>query len=173
MFSKFKSAPEPTDIIWENRQYVKWAWNPRKSRNCRQCFAILFILAVLFSSFYFIFWLASKEMWVTKTFPAADCTEIDKTYGNQLEEYAVYDFNFIKENKDARSSGCLQCFCVQQYHDNGFEYTKDALYGTTHQQICGDFFEMYLWAKVTKNCISYFISIFNQILRMIVIYVVV
>lgn len=39
------------------------------------------VLVILLFSFYFIFFLAAKSIWVTRVFPAVDCTTLDQTYG--------------------------------------------------------------------------------------------
>jgi hypothetical protein len=132
-----------------------------KSRMARQCVAIIFLLAVLCASFYFIFWLAAKELWVTKVFPVVDCQSIDDTYGDMLETYAWYDSEFINQNDGSRSSGCLQCFCVQQFNQYGITEASSMPFGPEQQPFCEDFFKDILKAKLTKNGISYFISIFN------------
>ena len=127
----------------------------------RQCVAIIFLLAVLGASFYFIFWLAAKELWVTKVYPVVDCDSIDSTYGNMLETYAWYDSQFITHNKGARSSGCLQCFCVEQFQEHGISDASSMGFGPEDEPFCGSFFHQIVKAKITKNAISYFISIFN------------
>jgi len=68
---------------------------------------------MLLSSFYLIFWLAAKQLWVTKVFPPVDCTSIETIYGEQLETYALADYEYVNNNKNVRSSGCLQCYCYE------------------------------------------------------------
>jgi hypothetical protein len=45
-----------------------------------------------------MFFLVVKEVQVSKVFPPVDCSQIDSTYGSQLETYAYYDYEFVKTN---------------------------------------------------------------------------
>ena len=74
-FGKFSEPCEPTDVIWENRHWTFW------QRKRREVTAYGVVLVILFFSFWFIFFLAAKSIWVTRVFPAVDCDTMDATYG--------------------------------------------------------------------------------------------
>lgn len=75
-FGYFKQAPEPTDIIWENRHYTTFDLYKRAFIS----YGIIVIILLL--SFYFLFFLAAKEIWVTRVFGPVNCSQIENTYGD-------------------------------------------------------------------------------------------
>ena len=75
---KFKNASEPTDIIWENRHFVK------SETRSREFIAFLIIGFLLFLSFLFIFKVSRLSSSIAKTFPAVSCEAINNNYGTQL-----------------------------------------------------------------------------------------
>jgi len=101
---KFTQASEPTDIIWENRHFYpgfdseifccRKDWG--ESRVCREIIGYTFVIIALCLSFFFILWLASLEKKFGNVFPARNCNDIESTYGASLEEYAYFDYVFVK-----------------------------------------------------------------------------
>lgn len=104
---KFEEASEPTDIIWENRRFTL---NDYWKRNG---VAYSTITVMLIISGIIIYCISQYAAAVQKTFPAVNCDQLIDAYGDVLETAAVQDFNYIKDNKRAQSSGCLQCYCQQ------------------------------------------------------------
>lgn len=105
-------------------------------------------------------------------FPAVDCQQLEKTYGNQLPAFAYFDWQFIDKNHDAQSSGCLQCFCYQQWQEVGLTAAAEVEYGPTNTAICGDFFGDILRVKIMQEGLTYALSIFNIVIRYMVIFAV-
>lgn len=106
---KFKRASEPTDIIWENRIYTQADYF------FRQVVAYTIIGVLLFGSFAFIYKVARTSSNIAQEFPIRDCDQISSTYGQQLQKYAVIDYDFVVANDGLPSSGALQCFCAAQF----------------------------------------------------------
>jgi len=97
----FDKPSEPTDIIWENRHFTDsdYFW--------RQFMAFAIIGVMLFGSFIFIYWISAFSAEMGAVFPAVDCPGIQSAYGDQLQTYAVADYDFINQNPGKPSSGCL------------------------------------------------------------------
>ena len=85
----FDKPSEPTDIIWENRQYT-----PR-DYFFRQLFAFTIIGIMLFGSFIFIYWISAFSAEMGAVFPAVDCAGIKAAYTDLLQTYAVKDYDYI------------------------------------------------------------------------------
>lgn len=127
---EFKRASEPTDIIWENRIYTATDYF------FRQLVAYFIIGVLLFGSFAFIYTVASKSAEIAAEFPNRDCDAIKETYGNQLQTFAVADYDFVVANDGLPSSGALQCFCADELANN--DKAKENTYGHPKgQKICG------------------------------------
>jgi hypothetical protein len=47
-------------------------------------------------SFAFIFWVSSFAAKVARVFPAVNCPNIIENYGDQIDEFAVDDYDYIK-----------------------------------------------------------------------------
>jgi hypothetical protein len=71
---EFEAAPEPTDIIWENRQITT------RSRYIRLAIAIFITLILLSISFTIIIMLKQKAMESNKKYGEANCKEVEKIY---------------------------------------------------------------------------------------------
>ena len=99
------NASEPTDIIWENRHFT---WMDYLKRSL---FAFCVIFILLLGSFIVVYIVASYSSKIANTYPQVDCDSVIADYGDQLQAYAVYDYDFIQENPGKKSSGTLQCFC--------------------------------------------------------------
>jgi len=89
---RFKEASEPTDIIWENRHFTRWDYIKR------QTFAFIIIFILLLGSFIVVYIVASYSSKISNTYPAVQCTSIEKDYSPSLEEYAYKDWIFIEAN---------------------------------------------------------------------------
>lgn len=71
---KIEEAAEPTDIIWENREY-----SPH-SRRVRTAIAWFVILIMLTISFLFIFSASVYGNKAKNMFPAAKCSAVEKQW---------------------------------------------------------------------------------------------
>jgi len=67
----FEAAPEPTDIIWENRQIT------RRQRLWNLVITVINTLILLAFSFWFIFFLKQKEYEAHVKYEEMDCQEVD------------------------------------------------------------------------------------------------
>ena len=165
---KFKQASEPTDIIWENRHLTKG------DIRSRELVAFLIIGFLLFLSFLFIFKVSRVSAGIAKVFPAVSCEAIEANYGKELQRYAVEDYDFVTDPKNAglASSGALKCFCKAEIAAdmNGafaksYGHAKNAL-------ICWEYQYMVLKVFVWLNSLKYFITGVNFFLRTICILLV-
>ena len=127
---EFKETSEPTDIIWENRHFTN------RDYIFRQLFAFVIIGILLFGSFLVIYIISAYSANLAQVFPPTDCTGIELAYGETLKEYAVMDYNYIASTENEPSSGCLQCFCQQQYKQNPDTYLTDSYGQAQGEPIC-------------------------------------
>lgn len=88
----FHEASEPTDIIWENRH---WTRNQTFWREIRAWIVIGFLMT---GSFVFIYWVSSLSSEIARVFPTVDCPTLITNYGDQLDEFAVADYDFVEAN---------------------------------------------------------------------------
>lgn len=87
---EFKETSEPTDIIWENRNFTDADYFRR------QLIAFLIIIVLLFGSFVLIYAISAWSAELNAVFPPSqNCDEIDATYGNELQTYAGIDYFYI------------------------------------------------------------------------------
>ena len=94
---EFTETSEPTDIIWENRHWTK------KEIFWRSIFAWVIILILMAGSFIFIWWVSAFSTSVARVFPTVDCEAALQTYGSEIEEFAVADYDFIKSHPGKQS----------------------------------------------------------------------
>lgn len=111
-------APEPSDIIWENRQYSR----KERIQRSKKVFLILFI--VLLVSFILIFQSSTKMQQLIERYPEQDCHKIQKLYDSKPgkfwhESLIEYESNKDKddENQVLIFDGPLQCFCQSTEFD--------------------------------------------------------
>ena len=83
-------------------------------------FTVIFGLLVL--SFYGTFLIARSSGDVAMVFPTRNCKQVTSAYGNQLEKFAVEDFEYVEEHdfNAVVSQGPYQCFC-QDMIDNNYD----------------------------------------------------
>ena len=162
----FKECSEPTDIIWENRHFT-----PR-DYFFRQLWAFIIIGVMIFGSFIVIYVISAWSQDLASVFPATDCDGISKAYGDQLKTYAVSDYDFVGENPGMPSSGCLQCFCKQEFKENPETYLTESYGQEQNEPICKSYYDqvssVYLWT----SALSYLLIGINYILRTVCIMLV-
>ena len=164
---KFDRCSEPTDIIWENRHF-----SPTQYK-MRELAAFILIGVLLAGSAAFIYWVSAFSAEMAAVFPPADCEQLSQAYGGyeQMKSYAVSDYDFVQANPGKQSSGCLQCFCINEKKNNDKYLELD--YGQVDKEkICewfeGEVFSVYLWT----SALSYLLIGINYILRTICIMVI-
>ena len=117
--SKVAEAPEPTNVIWENRDFDK---------NIRYTYLVYVICAVLFVLFVtFLATVKAKSMTndlIGKYDDSINCSEMNKMYAEpQLEKLAADEWiDFYQkggQETDRQISASLVCFCTDQYMENG------------------------------------------------------
>ena len=80
-------ATEPTNIIWENRHLTN------SERFKRLIKVVLIVLVLALACFALIFVIKSIPIWVGKTWAAANCGQVKATYGENLGEYALQEWD--------------------------------------------------------------------------------
>lgn len=127
---------------------------------------------MLFGSFIFIYWVSAFSAEMGAVFPAVNCDGIKGAYENQLQTYAVADYDFINEYPGKPSSGCLQCFCQSEYKANPDTYLTNSYGQTAGEPICKGYYDevasVYLWT----SALSYLLIGINYILRTVCIMLV-
>ena len=80
---KIEQAPEPTNIIWENREITAF------SRFLRGLFAVVILGILLALSFYIVIKLKTAAKEADDKYQRGNCKEINQIYGpDLLKEYA-------------------------------------------------------------------------------------
>lgn len=77
----------------------------------RQLWAAIIVGALLFGSLIIIYTISAYSAKLAAVYPPTNCDSIKNAYGDQLQNYAVADYDYIQANTGLPSSGCLQCFC--------------------------------------------------------------
>ena len=127
---------------------------------------------MIFGSFIVIYVISAWSQDLASVFPATDCDGISKAYGDQLKTYAVSDYDFVGENPGMPSSGCLQCFCQQEFKENPETYLTESYGQEQNEPICKSYYDqvssVYLWT----SALSYLLIGINYILRTVCIMLV-
>jgi len=75
-------APDPTDIIWENRHWTE------TQIHFRQLIAFTICIGLLVGSFFILLATSRGQITFAATFPHINCPNLVKQYGEKLELYA-------------------------------------------------------------------------------------
>ena len=115
----FTQAPEPTNIIWENRQVGL------VSRVIRGAMVIGTLAAITVICFSLLVWLMRYNDYAFEKYQNQDCKEVYQIYNpTTLKEYALEEwFEYYRPKIDdpprKRISAVLDCFCQAQYDEKG------------------------------------------------------
>jgi hypothetical protein len=167
----FSPAPEPTDIIWENRQFST------KKRVLRACYAILIILILLAISFVIIVTLKQKQIENNLKYADADCQEIDKIYSYEhLRDYSIDQWHDHyqagrSKSQDSKVSGVLTCFCNKELGTVGYKDLSFTSYsdGELEAYVCHEWLYDKLSNKIYGQLVSISINIVNIVIKLILI----
>jgi len=88
-------APDPTDIIWENRH-----WTDRQIL-IRSLIVFTVCIGLLVGSFFILLTIAQGQIRYAVTFPPVDCPNVEEQYGSRIEEYAYADAVFVANPENA------------------------------------------------------------------------
>ena len=107
-----KDAAEPTDIIWENRNYTRGERNIKK---LAVAFIIFILLCISFSSIF----LCQKASLAKKNkYPKVNCQHFVDDYKGRNKDWTVDAINEYRINKEYEENelpthfeGTMQCFC--------------------------------------------------------------
>ena len=93
MTVELQEASEPSDIIWENREYT-----PRQ-RRCKEVVVVIIISLCLLGAAFVILMGRIKQANYVKKYPKFPCQPFYDTYGSNLQHFAVaeYDYNLQLE----------------------------------------------------------------------------
>ena len=148
---KVEPAPEPSNIIWENRHITD------REQNRNKCFVTLGILFLLLIAFVIF---AVAKIFVTriqaKYPPTFDCSDVDSQFAaniTQYKEYANYDKPYTDEQQ---GTGIYLCYCKKYFSSLNF-FNKD--------ELCDNYQRSYQYGLVLTNVVAYGIVIFNIIIR--------
>ena len=119
---ELQNASEPSDIIWENRQFT-----PRQ-RNAKRVAVLLLIFTLLTLSGAIIFKCTKTSLALKGKYPVVSCSMIAKLYKTTefktnsdwqtaaIKEYGI-NKNYENQNKTTHYTGSMQCFCEAQKHN--------------------------------------------------------
>lgn len=155
-------ASEPTDIIWENRQYTY------KQRLFKGIFVTIFLVFLLACSFLMILLCSQSSQRLLNKFPSSiDCELVTSGKSNDdLEASAIIEYTSLHAAEEKGQSvsykGHVQCFCDIMYSDEN--KADDAEYGEDDLRICKDYQHSKFTTLFATNGITVIIVVINQIL---------
>jgi len=158
---EIQPASEPSDIIWENRQYT-----PRQRRG-KECVVFLVMLVMLLASFVVIFLLSSYSNAMLNKYPIVTCNDLaGYPDADTMEKFAILEYNtntaLEAKGKTVSYGGYVQCFCQDQAKA---EVSPDATYGDADQAICEDYISSAFTTLVATNSVTIIIVVINLILK--------
>ena len=117
--SKVQEAPEPTNVIWENRDFQK------EARVLKLLLVIIAVCVVLFLTFMVTVYAknTTNEL-VGKYDDSLNCNELKHMYDSKTEQTLAADewLDYYKnggEEQGRQIAPVLSCFCTDQYMENG------------------------------------------------------
>jgi len=126
---ELQEASEPTDIIWENRQFTE------NTRNFKRVIVWSIIAIMLAISGALIFVMTNISLGLKFKYPKVDCSIFENEYmgsgGSGLDTWtndAVMEYNANLNVTQTYFSGTMQCFCK---HQNDLDVDKTTEYATT------------------------------------------
>lgn len=170
----FTESSEPTNIIWENR-HIEGA------ERWRRFFIATIIIVILISlSFAFIFYCKRFSNKILEKYPAIDCAGVEKSYGDQFEKWAGYEWEeYYKPDEGVERrelTGVLSCYCWDKLEaeliagkDPMTVIEMEVEVRGKKQQICKAFIEENLLAYSLSKSVGYMIIGINFVLRLILI----
>ena len=161
---EIKKAPEPSDIIWENRHFTTFDRLKQKVKN------FIWIFLLLTISFACVYIGAVYSLNSLYTYPDVNCDSLPLINSPQLMEDAA--FREWTENQHLEKAtterivyyGYVQCFCDSRAEAG--DLPSDLYQG---QPICQDYHESQFTKFFARNSISVSISVTNIIIREIIV----
>ena len=163
---KFFKPSEPTDIIWENRHYTTMDYL------LRQLWAAFIVGVLLFGSLIVIYAISAYSAKLAAVYPPTNCDSVEQAYGDQIQTYAVSDYDYIQANPGQPSSGCLQCFCQSQAKVDKDNYLTLSYGQADNEPICEGYVSDATNVYYLTTALSYLLIGINYILRTVCIMMV-
>lgn len=168
---EIQEASEPTDIIWENRQF-----KPRQRTLKR--LVVYFVIVIMLAISATIIYICTISANAAKfKYPVVQCDTIAAEYTNMptgtwlkdaVAEY-VTNIEYTAEKKNTHFTGAMQCYCAAQktagadYEGN---YTATLVNGTSvTEPMCKAYYKDVIYSKVLGQSISFIIIAVNLILK--------
>ena len=171
MKSSVKEAPEPTNVIWENRDFDK---NIRWSKFILVCIAVIFVLFLTFLAT-----VKAKAMTndlIGKYDDSINCNEMSHMYSRQqLSQLAADEWVDYYQNGGDDSgrqiSPTLSCFCTGEYMEQGNDAAENTYTSTEGKQIktCSEIFSDRAGVGMIAMCVSFLIVGVNFALKVILV----
>ena len=177
-----KVASEPSDIIWENRQFTA------TTRKLRMAVVYFIILILLACSGTFIYYCQTKALTYKNKYPVVNCEElIREDYGGdwtgRLQEDAVREYKINRQyelsQKPFNYFGPMQCYCTKLAKEKPDEVKKpmevqmdkDGNGSPTSEwvPVCQLYEKDKILNVIISSSISFIIIAINTLLRSIVI----
>lgn len=172
-----KEAVEPSDIIWENRNFTE------NQRTFKKIIVTIIVAILLSISFAIIFICQKKSLAFKNKYPRVKCSRYQDNYLGHHDEWkddAIREFVLNRQLENAGSDtnyeGTLQCFCETEKSKLGVsrsavyeQYDKDGE-TTFSEPICWDIFKDKLKAKVLGGSIAFIIVTVNIVLKLIIVH---
>ena len=133
--SKVQEAPEPTNVIWENRDFQK------EARVLKLVLVLIAVCVVLFLTFLVTVYAknTTNEL-IGKYDDSLNCNELKNMYDAKTEEKLAADewLEFYKnggEEQGRQIAPVLSCFCTSQYMDIGGDAAETTYKSTSGEDV--------------------------------------
>ena len=118
---KVTPAPEPSNIIWENRHITQAEQNRNKFFVTLAILCLLGIALVIFSvAKFYVTTIQAKYP------PTFDCTDVDSQFAGQPDLYKTYAKIDKPYTNEGQGTGVYLCYCKKNF-PGGVYFSKDEI----------------------------------------------
>ena len=126
-----------------------------------------------------MFAINKKSVQMQNKYPLTDCKDVTSVFGDDLQKFAIIQWNDINHGINLDQRTAHLCFCEKVNKEKGFFNSLNMEFSTiTHknEQVSGKVCRDFAWGKVelqwTKYAISILIVLFNYILRYAIVWLI-
>ena len=169
--SKVQEAPEPTNVIWENRDFQK------EARVLKLLLVMIAVCVVLFLTFMVTVYAknTTNEL-VGKYDDSLNCNELKNMYDAKTEEKLAADewLDYYKnggEEQGRQIAPVLSCFCTAQYMEVGSDAAEATYKSTSGEDVktCSEIFSDRAAVGLVAMGVSFTIVGVNFALKMLLV----
>ncbi len=165
-----RSAPEPSDIVWEN------VGVPRATRWAKQTITSVLTLGLLFGIFILVFYLEDTKRGIQLEHPKVECSQFadpDNVQAAVFDEMLVLSDSYAALNPNSTRTGRMECFCQELLSNNSgnplalesFFFTVPYPEGPRKQALCWDWFQSFVAAQAITYGVALLTLLLNSLAK--------